>query len=183
MLSFRITDSDTWVSIAGVKDVNIVDVNKTLSMLDEKVEGVSYQLFDADLVAGPNHLYYAAVNAEYALKNELNISNNLSIETLLYASCNSQINKAIKMLGVSTLTKNVAVVVFSENESAPMTEKLASKLGTLDNSVLDMTQEKYSKLSILFEISEKAVKSTGKEQFQALTSLITEKGSLLSLRR
>lgn len=183
MLSFRITDSDTWVTMAGVRNVHVSDINDTLSTLDGYAKGAKYQLFDADLVAGSNHIYHAAVNAEYALKNELNISNNLSIETLLYASCNSQINKAIKTLGVSKNSKNVAVVVFSEKESDPMTETLVSKLGISDDSLLDMTQIKYRKLLALFDITENAIKSTGKEPFQALTSLITEKGALLSLRR
>jgi KEOPS complex subunit Cgi121 len=183
MLSYRISGSETFVSITGVKGVDVKDINKTLTQLDEHANGIMYQLFDADYIAGPNHLYHAAVNAKYALNNGLNISNNISIETLLYAACESQINRAIKTLGVSEKTRNLAVTVFSVIENDPLTNEIAQSLGEIEDSVLAVTSEKYESLVNLFDITEEAMKTMGKEPYDALTGLITEKGALLSLRR
>jgi KEOPS complex subunit Cgi121 len=183
MLSFTLTGSEIVISITGVKGVKIRDINETLSQLDEKTCGTRYQLFDADYISGPNHIYYAASNAQYALTKGLNISNNLSIETLLYATCESQINKAIKILGLSKWTYNVAVAVFSETQDDPLTIEIAESLGEIDDSVLDINLEKFGKLKDIFDISENAIKSVGKEPYEALTSLIIEKGSLIALGR
>ena len=183
VLSLKISDSSYYVTIIGVKDTAILDINQVLKSLDLLADGTSYQLFDAELIAGPNHLYHSAANAVYATKNGLNISNNLSVETLLYVACENQINKAIRLLGVSDDTKHVAVVVISETENDPKATILAESLGVKDDTVIELSPEKYEALKILFSVSEDAIKSTGKEPFEALTSLITEKGALLSLRR
>lgn len=183
VLSLKITDSSYYVTIFGVKDTAISDINQVLKSLDLLAEGTSYQLFDAELIAGLNHLYHGAANAVYAIENGSNISNNLSVETLLYVACENQINKAIRLLGVSDDTNHIAVVVISEKEDDPKATLLAESLGVLDDTVIELSQEKYDALKILFSVSEDAIKSTGKEPYGALTSLITEKGALLSLRR
>ncbi len=102
--NYRISESKLNVTITGARGVSIPDINETLKGLDVIADGVLYQLFDAGKIAGPNHIYYAAANADYALRNGLNISNNLNVETLLYAACENQINKAIRLIGVSQKT-------------------------------------------------------------------------------
>jgi KEOPS complex subunit Cgi121 len=181
--SFNVTGSKLYVSIVGVKGVKVDDINKTLITLDELAHGAIYQLFDADYIAGPNHIYHATANAHHALNNGYNISSTLSIETLLYAACNNQINKAIKILGVSRWTYNVAVTVFSETKNDPLALKIAKSLGEIDDTVLGLTREKYGQLKDLFDITEESIGAVGKEPYDALTGLITEKGALIGLRR
>jgi len=152
-------------------------------MLDKLVDGGSYQIFDADKVAGAVHIYHAAANADYAIKNGLNISKSISIETLLYAACENQISTAIKLLGVSSGISSIAVAVFSETEDDPNAEKIAKSLGTIDGSVLDITPEKYESLKNLYGITETTIETLGIDKNEALLGLITEKGALLSLRR
>jgi tRNA threonylcarbamoyladenosine modification (KEOPS) complex Cgi121 subunit len=181
--SFKITDSNTIVTVTGVRDVSISDINETLKKLDKLVEGASYQIFDADKIAGAVHIYHAASNAEYAINNSLNISKSLSVETLLYAGCENQIKTAIKLLGVSTKTRNIAVTVFSETEDDLVAERIAESLGTIDNVVLEITPEKYESLKNLYSITETAIETLGLDNYEALLGLITEKGALISLNR
>ena len=181
--SFKITDSNTYVTVTGVNGVSISNINETLKSLDKLVGGSSYQIFDADKIAGAEHIYHAAANAEYAIKNSLNISKSISIETLLYAACENQINTAIKLLGVSSGTSNVAVAVFSEAENDPTGETIAKSLGTINDSVLDITPEKYESLKNLYGINETTIGTLDIDKNEALLGLITEKGALLSLRR
>ena len=181
--NYRITDSGLNVTVTGAMEVSVRDINETIRGLDLLTDGILYQLFDAEKIAGPNHIYYSAANADYAIRNGLNISNNLNVETLLYAACENQINKAIRLIGVSKKTETVAVVVFSEKVENRLSETIAANLGTVDDSVLDITPEKYESIKELYDITETAIETVGSDRNDALTSLITEKGALLSLRR
>lgn len=181
--NYRITGSGLNVTVTGARDTSVQDINETLRGLDRLANGVLYQLFNAEKIAGPNHIYYAAANADYAMRNGLNISNNLNVETLLYAACENQINKAIRLLGVSKKTETVAVAVFYEKDENRLSEAIAANLGTVDDSVLDVTPDKYDSLKELYGITETAIETVGTDRNEALTNLITEKGALLSLRR
>lgn len=181
--SYKITGSNLYVTITAATNKEITDINKTLAELDKKVSGTVFQLFDADKIADQYHLYYAAANAYYAMKKGGNISNKLDVETLLYASTQNQISKAIKLIGVSEKTKRIAVVMISENENDPAASEIAKYLGDLDDTVLEIDQPKFEALKKLYEITDTAIETMGCDRYKALTSLITEKSTLISLRR
>jgi tRNA threonylcarbamoyladenosine modification (KEOPS) complex Cgi121 subunit len=181
--SYPITDSDLYIIITAAENTQVADVNKTLQELDKIAQGKVYQLFDADKIMDPNHLYYAAANAYYAMENGGNISNRLDVETLLYASTQNQISRAISTIGVSKNTQRIAVAVISEKKDDPMAARIAEYLGDLNDNVLEPTQEKYEVLKQLYDITDTAIDTLECDKYKALTSLITEKGTLISLRR
>ena len=181
--SFPISGSRLWVTITGAENINIDDINETLSQLDKMNQGKKYQLFDADKITDQYHIYYAAANAHYAMMNGNNISNNLVVETLLYASTQNQISRAIKLIGVSNKTTKIAVAVISETENDTTVTRIADHLGDPADSALELTHEKYVVLKKLYEITDTAIDTVGGDKHKALTSLITEKGSLIGLRR
>ena len=181
--SYKITGSNLYVTITVATNTEITDINKTLAELDKKVSSTVFQLFDADKIADQYHLYYAAANAFYAMENGGNISNKLDVETLLYASTQNQISKAIKLIGVSEKTKRIAVVVISEQENDSTATEIADYLGDLDDKALEIDQEKFEALKKLYEITDTAIETVGCDRYKALTSLITEKSTLISLRR
>jgi len=181
--SFTISGSKLWVTITGAENTNIIDINETLSQLDQMNQGKNYQLFDADKITDQYHIFYAAANAHYAMENGRNISNNLEVETLLYASTQNQISQAIKLIGVSKKTTKIAVAVISETENDPATTLIAEHLGNPKDNVLQLTPEKYKALKTLYEIPDTAINTVGGDKNKALTSLITEKSALIGLRR
>jgi len=181
--SYKITGSNLYVTITAATNTEIADINQTLSQLDQQLGEKTYQLFDADKIADQHHLYYAAANAYYAMENGGNISNKLDVETLLYASTQNQISKAIKLIGVSEKTKRIAVVVVSEQENDAVAIKIAEYLGDIDDKVLEIDQAKFEALKKLYEITDTAIETVGCGRYKALTSLITEKSTLISLRR
>ena len=181
--SYPITDSKLYVTITAAENTGVKDINETLKQLDEMIEGKTYQLFDADKVADQYHIYYAAANAQYALENGNNISNKLDVETLLYVSTQNQISKAIQLVGVSKKTKRIAVAVITEQENDPTTTKIAEQIGEVNDKILTPTPEKYESLKQLYEITETAIETVGSDKYRALSSLITEKSTLISLRR
>ena len=105
-----------YVEITGFRNIKIEDAKAFIDALHADLPlVVEVQLFDADLVASWQHLYFAALNALMAFKNKRNISNSVAVETVLYASSQRQIKKAIDAIGLKPSSANAAVMVMSGN--------------------------------------------------------------------
>lgn len=181
--SHPITGSGLYVTITAADKTSVPDINKTLDELDKIADGKVYQLFDADKITDHRHIHYAAANAYYALETGNNISNTLNVETLLYASTQDQIYKAIKAIGVSQKTRRIAILVVSDTVNDELAKQIAHQLGTLDDNLLRLTPEKFDALKQFYGITETALNTINGDEYQALTSLITEKGALIILKR
>lgn len=185
----RVEDYNRYVAIVGFKDVKKKDVNSLLTIIRERTRDVEVQFFDAKLIAGWEHLYFALLNALKAFENKLNISNSLAVEILLYASAQRQIKKAVELLGMKPSSSNVAVTVLAETElKANKTLETISNMisGKCDDSVLELTNEKFDDIKDLFGISEPELnarlESKGLER-KALTDLVIEHVALLAIQR
>lgn len=182
-------DRDTYILMAGFREVKIKDVKQFFQNLNEKTDNACVQVFDASLVAGWEHLYFAALNALNASKSKLTISSSLAMETLLYASAQRQIKNAVNLIGIKPSTSKVAALVCAKTpEQAKNVLKIVSQLldGKPDDAVLKLTDNKRTGLMKLFNIStlELEVKTERKGfEKQALSDLITEHMALLVTRR
>ncbi len=183
--AYRLTEADIHVALAGARGVEVADVDATLETVRRLAGDSAFQLFDADVVAGWRHLFHAAVNAVHSTRGGSAISNSVEVESMLYASCQDQISKAFTLMGLGPRVKNVAVLVLSEDpsEAEKLAAEIAERLGVPDDGVLDVTQEKHGRLKEVFEVGDEALEAVGGDPYEALTSLIVEKGALLPLRR
>ena len=68
-----------------------------------------------NLIATQEHLYFAVLNALQAFQNKTNISKSLAMETMLYASAQRQIQKAIQRCGIKPETTSMAVIIIGED--------------------------------------------------------------------
>lgn len=182
--TYHITDTDIAIAVSGVRNVTITDVNKTLNALRAIAEGEPFQLFNAAKVAGFKHLHGAAINAAKAQQTRYAVSKSIEVETLLYASCQDQISRGFQVMGISTETHELAVMVFSKNEekAIEINGRIIEYLGESDDSVLDMTSRKLDMLLAEFGLTELALETVGGAPEDALSSLLVEKGALLVLR-
>jgi KEOPS complex subunit Cgi121 len=179
-----------YVAIAGFRDAKIGNVNQFFETLRKELGDVAaVQFFDARLVATWQHLYFAALNAFTAFKNKTNISNNLAIETLLYASAQRQIKKATEMIGIKPKTSEVAVLIMAENQkTANVALKTVQKLASAkqDDNVLELSPEKIVEIKQFFGISEvefsAKLEKKGLER-EALVDLVVEHVALLVTQR
>ena len=175
--------------VAGFRNVRIGDVNQFLKRVKDKTDGVVVQFFDASLIAGAEHLRFAALNALNAFKSKVNISDSVAMETLLYASSQRQIKEALMHLGIGPSTDSVAVLVLAETSAqAYSTMKVVARLvgGRRDDSVLDLTDAKAAALKKLFDISEAELESKAVQkgrEADALIDLIIEHLALLVTQR
>jgi tRNA threonylcarbamoyladenosine modification (KEOPS) complex Cgi121 subunit len=173
------------VAITGIKSSITIDVDQTINQTRKIISPSLFQFFNADLVAGWQHLYFAAINAVNAFKTGVNISKNLEVEALLYATGHDQISKGFQMLGISKRTSRVALLVLSEKRETVhiLCENAAKEIGDIDDEVLTINDEKYEKLMDVFEVNEQSIEAVGGDRFEALSNLIIERGALLPLRR
>jgi len=177
------------LTVAGFRGVKIADVDGFLRATKDKTGNACVQFFDASLIAGFEHLRFAALNALNAFKGKVNISNSLAIETLLYASAQRQIKDALSLVGVKPDTGQVAVLILAESrEQMSAILPVISKMlrGKRDDSVVDLTDSKMAGLKRLFKISDtelEAKKERKGAEKQALLDLVIEHMALLVTQR
>jgi KEOPS complex subunit Cgi121 len=181
-------EANEYITIVGFRNVQIENVNAFLEHFRKENRGAAVQFFDAKQVAGPQHLYFAALNALNAFEKNTNISNNLAVEALLYASAQRQIKKAVKMLGIKHDSSEVAALIITENRHKKSDcLRLVTKTvpGERDDSVLELTEKKIWNVKNLFRISDLEFEAKlGKEglEKEALTDLVIERMALLGTK-
>ena len=174
------------ITIAGFKNVEINDVNGLLEHVRGEAPEVCVQFFDARTIAGKEHLYFAALNALKAFEQKKNISSNLAIETLLYASAQRQIRKAVEMLGIKRDSSQIVILIIGKSKHETSSSlKVISRLIPCerDDNVFDLTDEKIGNIKKLFSISDLEIgaklRRKGLEK-EALADLVIEHGALLA---
>jgi tRNA threonylcarbamoyladenosine modification (KEOPS) complex Cgi121 subunit len=181
----EIAEHGMHVGITGFRNLQIEDSTAFLEATRGKQqESVWVQFFNAELVATWEHLYFAALNALTAFKSKRNISKSLAMETMLYASAQRQITKALAQMGVKRGLSNVAVVAIGGNREsvAAALDAVSKRVGTeTDESVLELRGEKVQRIRRAFGITEKeldaVVEKGGVEQ--AVVNLVVERMALL----
>jgi len=177
-----------FILITGFEGVKIEDAHLLFEHIRKKAKGSYVQLFDASLVASWEHLRFAAINALRAFETGLNISNDLAVEALLYASGQHQIKKAVESLGVKQGSSNIAVLVIAKTRTdADETLRIISDLlqGRISDAVLELSKEKIDIVKEFFNISDLELEaaSRGESLEKALASLVIEHMALLAARR
>jgi KEOPS complex subunit Cgi121 len=177
-----------FLEISGFKKAEVGDAKAFLESVGKDLPvGVEVQLFNADLVATWQHLYFAAINALMAFKNQRNISKSLAVETLLYASAQRQIKKALDLIGLKPVSADAAVLVIGNNADS-VKAGLATVAKWLsaqpDESVLDLSSVKTGQIRQAFDVSEVELEATSAKgnMEQALVDVVIERGALLSTR-
>ena len=163
------------VIVAGLRDVVVEEPAALIEDLRarEELKGLSFQLLDAGLVAGPEHLLIAVLNALRALELGLNVASDLGLEILTFASGQRQISRAIEVFGLKPGRMDVALVVIarSEDEARRGLEALLKALGgTRDDSVLEVDERKARALMKAFGIGGPELSSC--RRFGPLTEVV-----------
>ena len=176
-----------YVEINGFRNVKVEDAKDFLKSLRvDLVNDYEVQLYNADLVATWQHLYFASLNALMAFRTHRNISKTLAVETVLFASAQRQIKKAIDLIGIKPHSANVALILMSESKESAKAglSAVSIRIGAnVDESVLDLSETKNRNIQNAFDISEEELESSGPYKLeQRLVDLIIERVALLSTR-
>jgi KEOPS complex subunit Cgi121 len=172
--------------IAGIRPKDpgaFLEAIKAISSLP----GVSAQLLDAKSVAGQEHVATAALLAARAWSEKRNTSHTPATEVLLYASGKRQIKEAIAGFGVTAHSKGWVVIALSSSPSklAALSNKLG-KIGTTDNTLVELTGDKVATIIEKFGISKEeisAVEPLFGSTLKALQSLVMERVAISEVYR
>lgn len=182
----RLKGLGLYAAIMGLEGFDNKGVDETLAAIRSASRSKCVQAFDADLIAGPEHLICAATNAVRGFMAKP-ISRALETELLLYASGQRQIDSAIRMLGLSPGTKNLAVVAIDE-EKGRLLESLRAIAGAVggreSDSILSISgREKLERIVKAFGISDEEMKGfIGRDPSEAVRKAIIERSAMLSIR-
>ncbi len=185
----KLESFDKYLTVAGFKNVRIAEVDLFFSDAKKLSANACVQFFNADSIAGIDHLKFAAINALTAFKNKLAISNSIAMETLLYASAQHQIKDSLKQIGISPKSRRVAVLILSETpeQSLMILDSVSGLLhGKRDDSVIEFTDKKIGRTKRFFGISESEIKARNKGKHaekEALIDLVIEHMALLTAQR
>jgi KEOPS complex subunit Cgi121 len=184
----RVEEHGMYAEITGLRNVQVENPEELLrTMRSGKQANVSVQFFNAQLIATWEHVYFAVLNALTAFRTKRNVSKNLAVEVMLYASAQRQIRKAIELVGVKPGCGNVAVLIIAENPEAVKTAVSAvSRLfgRKPDEHVLELSTAKAQEIRKAFTITEKelAVVTKKGDEERALVDLVIERMALLSTK-
>lgn len=172
----------------GFNGGRIPDPEIALQKLRSTRAGLEVQLLKADLVAGQIHLHFAARNALHSFSGKRRRSKSLAVEYLLYVSCQRQISKAIKLLGVSPADRKILLVALSESkESLQELERVAPAIigGKVDDALVEIgSEKKLATISRTYGVTNREMEATrvaGESDSDVLKRLIIERSALLDL--
>jgi KEOPS complex subunit Cgi121 len=173
-----------YVEITGYRGITFAKAEAFLKANRKQTQPVDIQFFDAKYIATQEHLYFAAQNALQAFKNKTNISKTPAVETLLYASAQRQIQKAIDRSGIKPQTTNMAAVLIGDDPDKieALKQEVSACVGLEpDESVLEMTKDKLEKIRKAFEITDKEIETVTKGNVdRAVVNLVIEQVALLA---
>jgi len=184
MLAY-IEEDRKYVEITGFRGVSIQNTEDFMKSAWGEIQlSIWVQFFNASLIATREHLYFATLNALLAYRNRRNISKTIAMETMLYASAQRQIRKAIAMLGVKQDSSNVAVIIIGDKTDTVQKAFLVIKnriAAGADETVLELTQEKTEKICKAYGITEKELASVSAESNndKGIVDLIIERMALM----
>jgi KEOPS complex subunit Cgi121 len=138
-------------------------VAKPESLIDalRSLDGGEGAVLDADMVCGADHLRSAAMHALRAFGRGDNASSTLAMETLLYASGERQITKAMKKVGLRPGAERVALVLFDVEDVGAVLCALELRR---DDAVLEPSLEKARR----FGITEQELRAVTHDKYQEL---------------
>jgi len=178
-----------FAAVTAFKTPSGIDPSAALTELRSAFPDADIQFFEGARIAGKEHLEIAATAALHASKTGLNISRNVAMEVLLYASAQRQIDAAIRVLGVTRESKTVGLVAFSgsRDEVDSLQDRIAKFLKTdLDDALLEeWSPNKARMITRLFGINNSeldAIKMPGQPVREVIQKAVLERVALLSTR-
>jgi len=183
---YHLKEYGKYAEITGYKNIEFAKAEAFLKAnRKETRENVDLQFFDAQLIATQEHLYFAALNALLAFQNKTNISKSLAMETMLYASAQRQIKKAIQRCGIKPETTVMAVIIIGEDPAQlkGVLQAISTYVGVEpDEKILEMSNFKENKIIETFQITNEELKAVMKDEKlgEAVVNLVIERVALLA---
>ncbi|MCP8304016.1 MAG: hypothetical protein H3Z50_00865 [archaeon] len=164
--------------ILGMKGVHVDDPKEFIGKLREEFPSLTVQALDADFVAGFEHLKSILQQSWIAFNRGISYSKKLDLELIVRVACDSQINRALKTVGLRSETMDLALVAIGDQKNLKSFAEAMMGLGEISDSVLKLTPKKETFLMRHHGISPNLVKATVADK-NRLAMILSEKANLL----
>ncbi|MEN2975325.1 MAG: KEOPS complex subunit Cgi121 [Candidatus Caldarchaeales archaeon] len=148
---------------------------------------VLVNIFKANSIVSLKQIHIAAISALAAFKSKSNIARNLNIEILLRISSETQIDKALKKIGVDEETDEVGVCIIAGDkvEIDKVGRILSSRIGGIELSGEDLYEhERITRALEFYNIDREELQLIqAKDLYEAALLLIIEKIATLDVER
>jgi len=134
-----------------------------INNLQDKYEDSIIQFFNDDYIVNQKHIFYAVYFSQKAFQQNINISNKLSIEFLLYLAANRQIKIAIESFGISNYdieNGSLNVCIASNKKQVMQIYKELLKLLNVEEIIPkfnEISTEKIQRIKKYYEISKNQI--------------------------
>jgi tRNA threonylcarbamoyladenosine modification (KEOPS) complex Cgi121 subunit len=144
---------------------SVEEIFDIINHLQEKFHNAIIQFFNSDLIINLQHIFYAIYFSQRAFSQEINISNKISIEFLLYLAANRQIKIAIDSFGIRAEHLNhVPIYMCIVSEKTQCMQIFEDLLNHFDAEEIKLefphfTSERIDKIKKFYNISEYQITS------------------------
>lgn len=134
-----------------------------INNLQDKYEDSIIQFFNDEYIINQKHIFYAVYFSQKAFQQNINISNKLSIEFLLYLAANRQIKIAIESFGISNYdieNGSLNVCIASHKKQVMQIYKELLQLLNVEEIIpkfKEISTEKIQKIKQFYEISKNQI--------------------------
>lgn len=186
--TFKVADHVLAILFLAPPPAEVIDSPRSATNdLSNMIAPVAAQFFDAAKAAGWRHVLLGFVNALAAFRSGRNISRELTVETLLRMSAQSQINLALKRVGVSASTNNLGVILVasSEKELDAAVQTMLSHWGVSETEEGEPpSEEKLRTLIELYSVTDAELEAMqAEDSWRALVNAILERTAIIDLYR
>lgn len=186
--TFRVADYVLGVVFLAPPPPAVIDSPRNETQkINEAIAPSAAQFFDAGKVAGWRHVLLGFVNALAAFRSGKNICRELTVETLLRMSAQSQISLALKKTGVSSTTKNLGVILVASSEKeleSAVRAMLARWRVSETEEGEPPSQEELKNLVELYSVTRTELEATqAEDNWRALVNAILERVAVVDLYR
>jgi len=153
---------------------------------------VILQLVNAETVAGPKHLLFAAIHALTAFHRGTQRASTLAMEVLRFAAAQRQISQALKLMGITDSTFHLGGIIIGKQVTTIQNVHqdflhLADVTGAL--GVLEINSMKKERvIQDLFQITTQELNAilsseSSEDRIEALQKLVYDRCALLAISR
>jgi len=176
------------VAAAGVRVVSPLRPDDVLKVVKGK-GGIICQIFDYLAVASWRHLLHASILALKALREGRMLARDLGIEILLYVAGERQIREAISKVGIKEDSRGIVILYFARDreEAERLFDEVVKELGgLLDDSLIEISEDKMEELKRRFSICEEELKASvaeGEDELKALIKCVLSRVAEIDIKK
>jgi tRNA threonylcarbamoyladenosine modification (KEOPS) complex Cgi121 subunit len=173
-------DNKTSSIILGIKGVMIDNPQQFLRNLRDNFPNLIIQTLDTNFVAGFEHLKMILQQSWMAFNRGVSYTKKLDLELIVRTACDSQIERALKTIGLKPGKMNIALVAIGEIKNLKLFIKSIKNLGEVSDDAIKLNPEKKKFLIKHHSISDELIKATIFDR-NKLAAILSEKANLLRI--